>query len=62
MLHRIPANLNPGQPGDWQRAISIGFLNFSPKIKRILDSQKKQLMASVRKGAQAFMRRQQGEE
>ena len=47
-------NLNPVQPGDWQRTISIDFLNFSPKIKRISDEQKKQLMDSGRKGAQAF--------
>ena len=47
-------NLNPVQPGDWQRTISIDFLNFSPKIKRISDAQKKQLMDSGRKGAQAF--------
>jgi NTE family protein len=47
-------NLNPVQPADWQRTISIDFLNFSPKIKRISDAQKKQLMDSGRKGAQAF--------
>ena len=47
-------NLNPVQPADRQRTISIDFLNFSPKIKRISDAQKKQLMDSGRKGAQAF--------
>ena len=47
-------NLNPVQPADWQRTISIDFLNFSPKIKRISDAQKKQLTDSGRKGAQAF--------
>lgn len=47
-------NLNPVQPADWQRTISIDFLNFSPKIKRISDEQKKQLMDSGRKGALAF--------
>ncbi len=47
-------NLNPVQPADWPRTISIDFLNFSPKIKRISDAQKKQLMDSGRKGAQAF--------
>ena len=50
-------NLNPVQPADWERTISIDFLNFSPKIKRISDAQKKQLMDSGRKGAQAFLAR-----
>lgn len=50
-------NLNPVQAADWQRTISIDFLNFSPKIKRISDVQKKQLMNSGRKGAQAFLSR-----
>ena len=54
-------NLNPVQPADWQRTISIDFLNFSPKIKRISDAQKKQLMDSGRKGAQAFLARQMGQ-
>ena len=53
-------NLNPVQPGDWQRTVSIDFLNFSPKIKRISDAQKKQLMDSGRKDAQAFLARQPG--
>lgn len=48
-------NLNPVQPADWQRTISIDFLNFSPKIKRISDVQKQQLMDSGRKGTQAFL-------
>ena len=48
-------NLNPVQPADWQRTISIDFLGFSPKIKRMSDAQKKQLMDSGRKGAQAFL-------
>jgi NTE family protein len=47
-------NLNPVQPADQQRTINIDFLNFSPKIKRISDAQKQQLMDSGRKGAQAF--------
>ena len=51
-------NLNPVQPADWPRTISIDFLNFSPKIKRISDVQKKQLMDSGRRGAQAFFGRQ----
>ena len=50
-------NLNPVQPADWQRTISIDFLNFSPKIKRISDAQKKQLMDSGREGAQEFLAR-----
>ncbi len=51
-------NLNPVQPADWARTISIDFLNFSPNIKRISDAQKKQLMDSGRRGAQAFLARQ----
>ena len=47
-------NLNPVQPADWPRTTSINFLNFSPKIKRISEAQKKQLMDSERKGAQVF--------
>ena len=54
-------NLNPVQPADWPRTISIDFLNFSPKIKRISDAQKQQLMDSGRKGAQAFLARQAGQ-
>jgi NTE family protein len=50
-------NLNPMQPADWQRTISIDFLNFSPKIKRVTDAQKQQLMDSGRKGVQAFFSR-----
>lgn len=40
------------------RAISIDLLNFSSKTKRISDAQKKQLMASGREGAQAFLAQQ----
>ena len=50
-------NLNPLQPADQPRTISIDFLNFSPKIKRISDAQKQQLMDSGRKGVQAFLNR-----
>jgi len=50
-------NLNPVQPSDWQRTISINFLGFSPKIKRISDAQKKQLMESGRQGVQAFFKK-----
>jgi len=50
-------NLNPVAPADWQRTISINFLGFSPKIKRISAAQKQQLMASGRAGVQAFFSR-----
>ena len=50
-------NLNPVQPADWQRTISINFLGFSPRIKRISAAQKAQLMASGRAGVQAFFAR-----
>ncbi|MDB5233328.1 MAG: hypothetical protein JWR44_321 [Hymenobacter sp.] len=50
-------NLNPLQPADYRRTVSIDFLNFSPKIKRISDAQKKQLMDSGRQGVQAFLAR-----
>ncbi|MBO2030244.1 patatin-like phospholipase family protein [Siccationidurans ginsengisoli] len=49
-------NLNPMQPADWQRTISINFLGFSPKIKRISSAQKQELMASGRAGVQAFFK------
>lgn len=49
-------NLNPVAPADWQRTISINYLGFSPKIKRISSAQKQQLMASGRAGVQAFFR------
>ena len=48
-------NLNPLQPTDYRRTVSIDFLGFSPKIKRVTDVQKKQLMYSGRKGVQAFL-------
>ena len=50
-------NLNPVQPADQMRTVNIDFLNFSPRIKRISDAQKKQLMDSGRKGVQAFFSR-----
>ena len=49
-------NLNPVAAADWQRTISINFLGFSPKIKRISAAQKQQLMASGRAGVQAFFK------
>ena len=45
------------QSADIHRPFGIDFLNFSPKIKRISDEQKQQLMDSGRKGAQAFLAR-----
>ncbi|HEX8329145.1 MAG TPA: patatin-like phospholipase family protein [Hymenobacter sp.] len=50
-------NLNPVQPLDWKRTVSINFLGFSPKIKRVTDAEKKALMDSGREGVQAFMAR-----
>ncbi|GAB3302859.1 patatin-like phospholipase family protein [Hymenobacter tenuis] len=50
-------NLNPTQPEDWARTISISTLGFNPKIKRISDAQKQQLMESGRAGVQAFLAR-----
>ena len=51
-------NLNPTQPADWPRTISINFLDFSPRIKRISAAQKQQLMASGRAGVVNFLARQ----
>ena len=51
-------NLNPTQPTDWPRTISINFLDFSPRIKRISAAQKQQLMASGRAGVVNFLARQ----
>ena len=50
-------NLNPVQPSDWERTISINFLGFSPKIKRISEAQKLQLMDSGRLGVQVFFKK-----
>ncbi|GAB2773195.1 NTE family protein [Hymenobacter luteus] len=50
-------NLNPTQPEDWPRTISINTLGFNPKIKRMSEAQKRQLMESGRVGAQAFFER-----
>ena len=47
-------NLNPTQPADWPRTISINTLGFGPKVRRISAGQKEQLMASGRAGVQAF--------
>ena len=50
-------NLNPVQPADWQRTVSINILNFSPKIRRVSDAQKKQLLDGGRDGVRAFLRK-----
>ena len=52
-------NLNPAQPADWPRTISISTLGFSPKVKRVPMSQKQQLVESGRRGAQEFLARAQ---
>ncbi|WP_375416814.1 patatin-like phospholipase family protein [uncultured Hymenobacter sp.] len=49
-------NLNPVQPADWRRTVSINILGFSPKIKRVSDAQKQQLMDSGREGVRAFLK------
>ena len=49
-------NLNPAQPTDWPRTISISTAGVSPRVKRMPASQKQQLVDSGRKGAQAFLR------
>ncbi|MCR8526109.1 hypothetical protein WB334_24755, partial [Escherichia coli] len=50
-------NLNPAQPADWPRTISISTLGFSPKVKRVPLAQKQQLVASGRRGTRAFLAR-----
>lgn len=50
-------NLNPAQPADWRRTISISTLGFNPKIKRVSDAQKKQLLDSGRQGVLDFRAR-----
>ncbi|WP_188811537.1 patatin-like phospholipase family protein [Hymenobacter cavernae] len=47
-------NLNPAQPEDWKRTVSISTLGFNPKIKRISEAQKQQLVESGRQGVQVF--------
>ncbi|QJX46472.1 patatin-like phospholipase family protein [Hymenobacter taeanensis] len=51
-------NLNPTQPRDWERTVSISTRGFNPKIKRLSDTQKQDLMDSGREGVQAFFRRE----
>jgi len=50
-------NLNPAQPADWARTVSISTLGFNPRIKRVSEAQKQQLVASGRAGVQAFLTR-----
>ena len=49
-------NLNPAQPSDWPRTISINTMGFRPKVKRMSAEQKEQLIASGQAGARAFFR------
>lgn len=51
-------NLNPTQPSDWPRTISISTVGFRPKVKRVSSEQKAQLVASGQAGVQAFFERQ----
>ncbi|MBX0291562.1 patatin-like phospholipase family protein [Hymenobacter sp. HSC-4F20] len=46
--------LNRTHPQDWRRTISINTEGFSPKIKRMSESDKQRLMSSGRRGVQAF--------
>jgi len=47
-------NLNPAQPEDWKRTVSISTLGFNPKIKRVSEAQKQQLVESGQRGVQDF--------
>jgi len=47
-------NLNPAHAEDWKRTISISTLGFNPKIKRVSEAQKQQLVASGQRGVQEF--------
>lgn len=49
-------NLNPPQPRDWERTISISTRGYNPKIKRLSDAQKQDLVDSGQEGVQAFFR------
>ncbi|WP_167855144.1 patatin-like phospholipase family protein [Hymenobacter wooponensis] len=50
-------NLNPAQPRDWERTISISTRGYNPKIKRLSEAQKQELMHSGRNGVLAFLRK-----
>lgn len=47
-------NLNAPRSEDWARTVSISTLGFNPKIKRVSEAQKQQLMDSGRSGVQTF--------
>ncbi|OWP65092.1 patatin [Hymenobacter amundsenii] len=50
-------NLNPARPTDWARTISINTLGFQPKVRRVPEAQKQQLLDSGREGVRAFLAR-----
>lgn len=52
-------NLNPAQPADWPRTISISTRGFSPKVRRLSGPQKTDLLASGQAGARQFLARSQ---
>ncbi|MCX2741095.1 patatin-like phospholipase family protein [Pontibacter anaerobius] len=45
------------QPQDWDRTISISTAGFSPRVRKLSEAEKGTLLASGRKGVQAFMSR-----
>ena len=47
-------NLNPTQPADWPRTVSISTAGFGPKVRRMSAEQKARLVASGRAGVAAF--------
>ncbi|WP_167855416.1 patatin-like phospholipase family protein [Hymenobacter fodinae] len=51
-------NLNPAQPRDWERTISISTRGYNPKIRRLSETQKHDLLSSGHDGVQAFFRRE----
>ena len=50
-------NLNPTQPADWPRTVSISTRGFNPKIKRLSLAQKQELVESGRQGVREFFKR-----
>ncbi|WP_276497316.1 patatin-like phospholipase family protein [Pontibacter litorisediminis] len=52
-------NRQPLQPQDWNRTISISTAGFSPRVRKLSEAEKSALLASGRKGVQAFMSRTQ---
>lgn len=50
-------NLNPTQPADWPRTISINTLGVSQKVRRLSLAQKAELLESGRQGVRAFFGR-----